>query len=168
MITVSMCTAIIAISAWLTIPFTVSFTLQTLAIFVISAVFKLRISISSVALYILLGACGLPIFSGFGAGLSALLGPTGGYILGFVFIPIIMSLIPHNKKIMLALSMTISLLACYTLGTVWYLLAYGSFAVADIVGALSICVLPFILPDAIKIALAVILATRLKRIIKYQ
>ncbi len=163
---VSMCAAIIVISAWIAIPFTVSFTLQTLAIFVISALFELRISLLSVTLYTALGLCGLPVFSGFSSGPSAIIGPTGGFIIGFLFIPPIIRAFHAKSKRMLALSMVISLLICYTVGTVWFIALYGSFSLPDILNALTVCVLPFILPDIAKIALAVLLSSRLKTIIK--
>ena len=87
MAVVSTCAAMIVISAYLTIPFAVGFTLQTLAIFLISALFDLKRSLGAVLLYITLGICGLPVFSGFSAGFAALLGPSGGFIVGFILIP---------------------------------------------------------------------------------
>lgn len=163
---ISMCTAIIIISAWLTIPFTVSFTLQTLSIFVICSVFELKISFASVALYILLGFCGLPVFSGFSSGLAALMGPTGGFILSFLLIPPIIRAFNASTKRKLALSMSVSLLMCYIIGTLWFVAVYGSFTVPNILSALSVCVLPLILPDIAKIIAAVFLSARLKTIIK--
>jgi biotin transport system substrate-specific component len=162
-----MCAAVIVLSSWLAVPFTVSFTLQTLAIFVISEVFSLRISITAVLIYVLLGLCGLPVFSGFSGGIAALLGPTGGFIIGFLVIPLIMFLFPKKGKILSGASMISALLVCYTLGTVWYLALYSGFTAQGILSAITVCVFPFILPDLAKITIAVILSSRIKSIIKF-
>ena len=165
-VAVSMCTAMIVISSWLSIPFAVSFTLQTLAIFTVSALFKFRISFSSVALYILIGLCGLPVFSGFTGGPSALVGPTGGFIIGFLLIPVIIKCFGAKRKLMLAVSMLAALLLCYTVGTIWYTVMYAGITLEGCLSALAVCVLPFIIPDILKIALAVLLWSRLKNTVK--
>ncbi len=162
---ISMCTAMIVVSSWIAIPFTVSFTLQTLAIFVISALFKLRISLSAVVIYELLGLCGLPVFSGFTSGLSAIIGPTGGFIIGFMLIPVIVRVFKANSNAVLTLSMLVALLVCYVLGTLWFAMLYGTLSFQGILNAVLVCVLPFILPDIAKIVLAVFLSSRLKRIL---
>jgi biotin transport system substrate-specific component len=162
-----MCAAFIVLSAWLTVPFTVSFTLQTLAIFVISAVFNLRVSLGSVCLYVALGIFGLPVFSGFSSGVSAIAGPTGGFVIGFLFIPIIIFCFKAKNKPLLALSMLASLLFCYFVGTLWYMLIYSGDASLGIWGAPTVCVIPFIIPDLAKIAIAVFISARLKNIIHH-
>ena len=75
----------IAICSWISIPTTVPFTLQTFAVFLAVAVLGGRRGTFAVLVYILLGAVGLPVFAGFSGGLGALLGTTGGYIIGFFF-----------------------------------------------------------------------------------
>ena len=166
MVTASMCAAVIVLSAYLAVPFTVNFTLQTLAIFVICEAFGLKTSLSATVIYILLGLCGLPVFSGFSGGIGALIGPTGGFILGFLFIPLIMSAFRRNGKLLSALSMSVALIACYACGTLWYVVLYSDFTASGILGAITVCVLPFIIPDILKIFIAVILASRLKAILK--
>ncbi len=164
MATVSMCVAIIAISSWLTIPFAVNFTLQTFAIFVICAIFELKISWVSVFAYILIGVCGLPVFSGFGAGISAILGPTGGYLAGFLLIPPVMRFILRNKRknIVLKLcSMLVGLIFCYLFGTLWYYLGYSAGTDLNFLEILCLCVFPFIIPDMLKIVLATYISNRL-------
>ena len=163
---VSMCAAMIVISAWLTVPFTVSFTLQTLAIFVISSLFVLRISFSAVMLYVLLGMCGLPVFAGFSSGLAALLGPSGGFIFAFLFIPPIIRAFKPQTSIRLTVAMLTSLVACYFLGTLWYTITCAEFTSVGVLSSVSLCVLPFIIPDLAKIAFAVFLWSRLKPFIK--
>ena len=165
MITVAMCTGIIVISSWLTIPFTVNFTLQTLAIFIISALFGIKKSIVSLTVYVIIGACGLPVFSGLGAGPSVLFGPTGGYLLGFFFIPITIHLFGNRSRIALAFSMLAGLILCYTFGTLWYIALYGISASEGVIGILAVCVFPFIIPDAIKVFIATIIVSRLSALI---
>ena len=165
---ISMCTAILAVSAWITIPFAINFTMQTFAVFAISALFGWKKSCLSILLYIAIGLCGAPVFSGFGAGISAILGPTGGYLLGFFLIPPIIDLfklIKKHGKTLLMLSMLIGLAACYTFGTVWYVTAYGSDS-ESVWSILTVCVLPFIIPDLAKIALAAMISERLSSHIK--
>lgn len=77
---------IIALCAWISIPAAVPFTLQTFGIFLVLAVLGARQGSAAVIVYILLGLVGLPVFAGFSGGPGALLGPTGGYIVGFALI----------------------------------------------------------------------------------
>ena len=77
--------ALVAVCSWISIPLPVPVTMQTFAICLITAVLGLRLGLWTVVVYILLGAAGLPVFSGFRSGLGALLGTTGGYIIGFIF-----------------------------------------------------------------------------------
>ena len=83
------CAALIAICSWISIPAAVPFTLQTFAIFCVLGLLGGKRGTVAIVVYILLGAVGIPVFTGFNAGLGALLGTTGGYILGFIFIGLI-------------------------------------------------------------------------------
>ena len=77
--------ALMAVSAWITVPFgPIPFTLQTLAIMFILFALTPKCALISIAGYLVLGAIGLPVFSSFKGGLAALLGPTGGFITGFL------------------------------------------------------------------------------------
>ena len=82
---IAMGVALIAVCSWISIPLPVPITLQTFAICLITAVLGRRLGLWAVVVYILLGAAGLPVFSGFRSGIGTLLGTTGGYIIGFVF-----------------------------------------------------------------------------------
>ncbi len=167
MIKISMCVAITVICAWISIPFVVNFTLQTFSIFVICSVFGLKISLPSVLLYIALGAVGVPVFSGFGAGIGVIFGPTGGYLLGFLLIPPIMHIFLRNNKggiLIKCVAMFTSLCACYAVGTLWYYIAFGAKNDSTLWGILTVCVLPFLIPDLIKIVLAAIISRRLESI----
>lgn len=108
---------------------------------------------------------GLPVFTGFNSGIAAVTGPTGGYIVGFIFTALIVgfSVEKVGRKIWQnILFMVIGILVCYLLGTVWFVIAYK----VSFVSALSTCVIPFLLPDAVKIVLAAVLVNRLKRFVK--
>ena len=77
--------ALMAVSAWITVPFgPIPFTLQTLAIMFVLFALTPKCALISIAGYLVLGAIGLPVFSSFKGGLAALLGPTGGFITGFL------------------------------------------------------------------------------------
>ena len=112
----------------------------------------------------------MPVFTGFNGGFGVLLGTTGGYIVGFIFIGIIYWLAEKlfGEKLLVRISaMVIGLLVCYAFGTAWFLWVYARRAGAIAVGtALSWCVLPFVLPDLGKMALAVLLAGRVKKFLQ--
>ena len=159
---IAMCSACLAVSSWITIPFAVPFTLQIFAVFLIATLSDWKSSLGSVLLYIALGVCGLPVFSGFTAGPSVFVQITGGYLIGFCISAPIISLVAtywDRKSPILLGVMLFSLILCYTLGTLWYLMIYTD---QSILGALTVCVFPFLLPDLIKIALALFVANRLK------
>ena len=112
--------------------------------------------------YVILGAAGLPVFSGFRAGPGVLAGPTGGYIVGFILIPAIMLVFEKRSKTIKLLSAIAALFICYAFGTVWYAVIYmGSGQSISIAAILIACVIPFILPDLLKIAIAYIIADRI-------
>lgn len=169
---VSVCTALLAVSAWLTVPFTVNFTMQTFAVFFISLAFTIRQSVTAILLYIALGFTGVPVFSGFGSGIAVIFGPTGGYMLAFIFIPPIIHGILRlfkvckHKKVAIWASMLVGILFCYCFGTIWYAVVCGLGASTDIFAILGICVLPFVVPDILKMGLALFVASRLSPYIK--
>ena len=159
--------ALIAVCAWISIPATVPFTLQTFAIFAALGLLGGKRGTAAVAVYLLLGAIGVPVFAGFQGGIGALLGTTGGYLLGFLLTALIvwgMEARFGSKAGVFLLSAVLGMLVCYAFGTAWYLVVYartkGAISLAT---ALGWCVVPFLIPDAVKIALAVLLRGRLKR-----
>ena len=81
---ISISAALIALCAWLSVPAAIPFTMQTFAVFAAAGTLGARRGAAALGLYILLGALGLPVFSGFQGGVGALLGATGGYIVGFL------------------------------------------------------------------------------------
>lgn len=162
--------ALMAICSWISIPTTVPFTLQTLGVFLAIAILGWKRGTIAVVIYILLGAIGVPVFSGFSGGLGTILGTTGGYIVGFLLSALITGAIMHffGKKIpVMIIAMLAGLIACYALGTVWFMQVYaknnGAITLATTLGW---CVFPFIIPDCAKIAVAIILDRRLSRFVK--
>lgn len=157
--------ALIAVCAWIAIPLTVSITLQTFAICLTAGLLGWKRGTLTVIVYILLGMVGLPVFTGFKSGIAAVTGPTGGYIVGFIFTAVIVGLASDKlgKKIWQNIVfMIIGILVCYLFGTIWFTIAYK----VSFVSALSTCVFPFLLPDAVKIVLASVLVNRLKKFVK--
>lgn len=163
--------ALIAVCSWISIPLTVPITLQTFAVFMAVGTLGMKKGTLSVLVYVLLGAVGVPVFSGFRGGASVLIGTTGGYIVGFILSALLCGYIIDKfpQKIWVsALAMAAGLIVCYAFGTAWFVAAYARSAEAIGVGVVLMkCVVPFILPDALKIAAAAILSQRIKKHIKY-
>ena len=119
------------------------------------AIFTLDYKKASIAtiVYILLGTVGIPVFSSFGGGFSKLLGPTGGYIFGYVFITLIGGYFLDNfydNKPLVFLGIVLGNMICYVIGTFW--LGYQgnmTFIEASMIG-----VVPYIIGDIIKICIS--------------
>ena len=163
----AMFAGLLAVCSWISVPAAVPFTLQTFAVFLTLLLLPARQGLLTIAVYLLLGAVGLPVFSGFKSGPAALFGPTGGYLTGFLLTGLtclLFELCGKNTAKDRIFSLVIGLLVCYTAGTVWFVLTYtaGEMTVGK---ALSMCVLPFLIPDAVKLALAALLAGRLRPVI---
>ncbi len=163
---VAMFTAIIIVCAQIQIPFgQVPFTLQTLGVFTAAAMLGFKRGTLSVFVYMLAGLIGLPVFAGFSGGAGVIAGPTGGYIVGFVFTALIVGIMTDKlgrKMWVLVVSMIAGLAACYAFGTVWFSIVTKT----DIWSALMLCVVPYLIGDALKIAVASVLVNRLDKIIK--
>ena len=158
---------VIAICAWINIPTTVPFTLQTFAVFCVLELLGGKRGTISICIYILLAAIGVPVLAGFRGGIGVLFGMTGGYILGFILTGLIYWLSEKlfgNKPAVRIAAMLAGLAVCYAFGTIWFMAVYakqtGPISIAT---ALSWCVLPFIIPDLVKLGLAVFLAARLRK-----
>ena len=167
---VSMFTVLIAICSWISIPAAVPFTLQTLGVFLAVGILGGKRGTMAVLVYILLGTIGIPVFAGFSGGIGVLTGTTGGYIVGFLASALVMwgmeRAFGKGKKIQI-FSMLLGLLACYAVGTLWFMAVYThQTGEVGILAVLGWCVFPFIIPDLLKIALAVILTGRLKGVIR--
>ncbi len=162
--------ALIAICSWISIPTAVPFTLQTFAVFFVLLVLGGKRGTIATLVYVLLGAIGIPVFAGITGGIGILFGNTGGYIIGFLFIGLIYMLFEnffHNNLVMKILALVLGLAVCYAFGTGWFMHVYmknsGEIGLLTVLGW---CVFPFIIPDLIKIALAVIISKRIGPAIK--
>lgn len=160
----------IAVCSWISIPATVPFTLQTFGVFLAVGVLGGKRGTLAVLVYLLLGIVGLPVFAGFSGGIGCLLGTTGGYIVGFLFSALVMWAMERGlgkKPWVLALSMVLGLIVCYAFGTVWFMQVYAKTTGAiGLWTALGWCVFPYIIPDLVKIVLAMVLCKRLAAAIR--
>ena len=157
--------ALIAICSWISIPTAVPFTLQTFAVFLALGVLGGKLGTLSVAVYLLLGAVGLPVFAGFQGGLGALLGATGGYLAGFLLTALTVwgaeRRLGKSAPVFLV-SCLLGLGLCYLFGSVWFAAVYAAASgPVGLAAVLGWCVFPFVLPDLAKLALAVVLSRRL-------
>lgn len=161
----------LTLCAWITVPFTVPFTMQTFAVFAALLLLGGRDGTIAIGLYLLLGLVGLPVFSGFRGGFGHLIGPTGGYLFGFLFTGLAHMLLEPLTLRCGTVARVALLFAehvlCYLVGTVWFVAVfsargthYGFFA------ALGLCVAPYLLPDLVKIALAELVSRRVKKLLR--
>ena len=162
--------ALIAICSWISIPTAVPFTLQTFAVFFVLLLLGGERGTLATLIYVLLGAVGVPVFSGFSGGVGILFGSTGGYILGFLFIGLIYILFMRlfkNKIVIKVAALVLGLAVCYAFGTAWFMHVYmQSSGEVGLLTVLGWCVFPFIVPDLLKLALAVVIARRIAPVIK--
>lgn len=163
----AMFVALLVICAWLSVPTPQgALTLQTFGVFLTLGLLGGKWGCAAIGSYLMLGVIGLPVFSGFQGGVGILLGATGGYLFGFMAAGLLFWLITRLYPKGVLLSMVSGLLCCYLAGTFWYCLVFlpGNTPVS-FVSALASCVLPYLLPDAVKLALAFFLTSRLKRFV---
>lgn len=140
--------------------------LATFILYITASILPPAKATMSVVVYILLGAIGLPVFSGFSGGMGKILGPTGGYILGYIpmvfIIALLIQLLP--KKFMYPIAMILGTAILYTFGTIWFMYQQQ----VSLAAALSSCVVPFLIGDVVKIVSASLLGITLKkRLIKF-
>lgn len=164
---IGLMTALVCVLGPLSIPIgPVPISLTMLAIFITLYAIGMKNGIISSLIYLLVGFIGLPVFSGFSSGPGKLIGPTGGYLVGFVFVAIISGYFidKHIDKLhMCVLGMVLGTVVCYILGTVW--LAYQTNMTAK--AALWAGVIPFILGDLLKIAASAYIGPKIRsRLIK--
>ena len=160
--------ALIIICTWIYIPTTIPFTLQTFAIFTTIGILGTKKAFITILAYLFLGIIGLPIFSNFNSGISAIVGPTGGFLLSFMVITLItgklLEILPDNK-VNQFISMLVGLLICYLIGIIWFINMYlGVFNYESIIKGLSIAIIPFIIPDILKILLSISIINKFKRL----
>jgi biotin transport system substrate-specific component len=160
---------LISVCSWISIPITVPFTLQTFAVFFVLLTLGGRRGTLTTLVYVLMGSVGIPVFAGFKGGIGVLLGNTGGYILGFIFMGLIYTFITSimgDKPVTSIIALIIGLIVCYSFGTAWFMFVYmretGSVGLMTV---LSWCVFPFIIPDLLKLSLAVAVSGRVRSVL---
>lgn len=154
---------IISLCSWASIPATVPFTLQTFAVSLTLLILGGKKGTTAILLYILLGAVGLPVFHSFSGGIGVLFGPSGGYVSGFILMGLIYWIITNKageKLSIKVLALLLGLVLCYTTGC----LQFAFVSDISVKSAVIISVVPFVLPDLIKITLSILLSTRLNKI----
>lgn len=167
---IAACVALMAVCSWISIPFAIPFTMQTFAVFLTIGLLGGRSATVAVAVYMLMGAVGLPVFAGFSGGVGVLFGSTGGYIIGFLFSALTMWMTePLWKKnaARFLLFEGLGLLVCYFFGTLWYMFLYTSnIGFSGFISVMGLCVAPFIIPDAAKLVLAAVISRRMAKLLK--
>ena len=160
--------ALIVICSWVSVPTAIPFTLQTFAVCLVTALLGLKMSLWAVLCYIALALVGVPVLSGFRGGPGALLGVTGGYVVGFLFTALTVGFAVKKRGRslpVLVFSMAAGILLCYAFGTAWFMIAMDiKEKTYTIAAALSACVIPFIIPDLVKLAAAMTISKQIKRI----
>lgn len=157
----SLFASLTAICAWLSIPIPpISFTMQTFAVFLALGTLGGKWGSVSIGLYLLLGMVGLPVFSGFRGGAAALLDVTGGFLWGFLAAGLVYWALERFGKIPASV---FAMLACYGCGCWWFSVYAGGVGFG---AAIMTCVVPYLIPDTIKIGLAYTMSKRLGKFVK--
>lgn len=165
MVLIAMMAAVTCILGPLSLSIPVSpvpISLTNLAVYFTVYVLGMKLGTVSYLIYMLLGLVGLPVFSGFSGGPAKLFGPTGGYIIGFIFMAVICGYFIEQwsgKLYMHFIGMVLGTAVCYLFGTVW--LAYQ--ANMGFYAALGAGVIPFIPGDLAKIIIALIAGPMIRK-----
>ena len=156
MTTTAVMTAVICVLAPLAVPIgPVPISLTNLAVYFALYILGWKLGTLSYVIYLLLGMFGAPVFSGFAGGMGKLLGPTGGYIIGFIPMAVIggLAIERFTRRGLHFAGMVLGTLVCYAFGTAWFCRTAHMAAIP----ALSVAVFPFIPGDLAKILLAMTL-----------
>ena len=167
---IAMFAVLIVVCSWISIPSVVPFTMQTFAVYLTLNYLGAKRGTVSIFIYLCLGLIGVPVFANFNSGIGALFGVTGGYMLGWLLSGLVMWLsekLLGTKIWAQAISMLAGLIVCYIAGTAWFMVVYArNTGPIEIWSALLWCVIPFMIPDFLKLGLALWLSQRLKKITK--
>ncbi|MCI8590454.1 MAG: biotin transporter BioY [Clostridiales bacterium] len=158
--------ALIAVCSQILIPISaIPINLALFAVWMCGAVLGWLYGSIAVITYIALGAIGIPVFTNFRGGIGVLAGPTGGYIVGYlVGVLLCGALIGRFSKTfwMYPVAMTLGCIVCYAFGTLWYMILTHT----GLISALTMCVLPYLPGDVIKIILASLISYKLNTKLK--
>lgn len=168
LVIISVMTAVLCVVGPVTVPIPfgpVPISLATLVMFFAVYMLGTGQAVAATALYLLIGAIGVPVFSGFTGGLSKFAGPTGGYLAGYLPMVLIAGVIigknirsSKSGMLIAAAGMAAGTIVCYLLGTLWYCISchvgFGQ--------AMLVCVVPFLPADVVKIAVAAVFGPKLR------
>ena len=147
LVTAALLAAITAVLAQIVLPIgPIPFNLAFLGVFLTGMILTPKWACFSTFAYIFMGLIGLPVFAGFNGGLGVLVGSTGGYIFGYIFLAVLTSLGRNKKWYFCGLFMLLGVLVAYTFGTVWFMILTKN----SLATSLAYCVTPFIIPDLAK------------------
>ncbi len=172
-VVIAISAALITICSWISIQIgPVPVTLQTMAVLAVLLTTGGRRGTIAIAVYLALGAVGIPVFAGFKGGFAAFIGPTGGFLAGFLVAASVFWLLEKlvferlmtsqaRRIIFGLLNALIFEIITYTVGVIWFMNVYaaqtGPVGISVVLGW---CVIPFIIPDLIKIAAALVISSR--------
>jgi biotin transport system substrate-specific component len=155
-------TALIAVSAQIALPFfAIPLTLQTFAVCLAGFLFGAHRGLIAVSLYLILGACGMPVFAGFQGSFGILLGPTGGFLIGFLPLAFFCG-ISQKSKLLCVIVPLVGLSICHLFGVLWFSWQSGN----GLLPAFFLSSAPYIIKDMLSCIAAKLLAKRLFRIAK--
>ena len=163
---IALCTAVMCIIGPVSVPIPISpvpISLTQLGIYFAVYALGYKYALISVLVYILIGSIGLPVFSGFMGGVNRLIGPTGGYLLGFIFLTLILGYFIDKyecNKGFVILGFILGNSACYIFGSLW--LSFQSNI--SVISAFMIGCIPYIPADIIKSVMAFIIGPKIKNI----
>jgi len=179
LVLISISTALITVSSWISIPLgPVPFTLQTMGILAVMLACGGRRGTLSILVYLALGFCGVPVFAGFKGGFAALVGPTGGFLVGFLLAALLYWLLevilfrrlmtgPVKTWIFGALNSVIFEVVMYVTGVIWFMSVYAAqTSPVGLATVLGWCVIPFIIPDIVKLIAAVVTGERARKLVR--
>lgn len=171
--------ALITVCAWISVPLgPVPFTLQTMAILAVLMTAGGRRGTIAIAVYLALGAIGVPVFAGFKGGPASFIGPTGGFIAGFIAASLIFWLLeklvflklmttPLKRFIFSLVNGLVFETVLYTVGVIWFMTVYaaqtGPVGLGSVLGW---CVIPFFIPDMVKLCAAAVIGNRASRFVR--
>lgn len=161
MVLASLFASLIALCGWISIPIPpVAVTLQTFGVLMALGTLGGKWGTASILLYLAMGIVGLPVFAGFRGGAAALLDATGGFLWGFLAGGLAYRAAEWIGKIP---AMVLCQLACYLCGCLWFEYWAGDVGFA---AAVLTCVVPYLIPDALKLWLAWRLSERIGKQLK--
>lgn len=163
----SLFVALMSIFAQISIPlgFTpVPINLGPMIVLLCGAILGSKLGALSMLIYLMIGAIGAPVFANFSGSFGIIIGPTGGYIIGYIACAFIVGILIEKlsfTNFTIVISMILGMIACYTIGTIWFMIITKT----ELVASITLCVLPFIPGEILKIIAATSLTKKLRPIL---